>query len=93
MFLAEVFPGFLTVVEEPLVAEGDHAFISGTRDNFVLGLVVGGGEAQVEEVLADDGLGVLDFHAYAEAGEHDALVKALKINLILGLSQLLLILL
>ena len=56
--LHEITPLLLSVGKEPLVAEGNNAFITSTRNNLILRLVVRSGKSILEHVLLDDGLGI-----------------------------------
>ena len=82
-------PRVFTVVDVPLVHEGDGALITGTGDDLVLGLRVGESVTGVDELLADLGLGGLDLLALEVTVVHDTLVEALLVGKLLGLKELL----
>ena len=82
-------PRVLTVVNVPLVHEGNGALITGAGDDLVLGLRVGESITGIDELLADLGLGSLNLLALEVTVVHDTLVEALLVGELLGLEELL----
>ena len=83
-----VLPGFLAVVKQPLVAQGDNAAFIGSCSDRFFRLIVRHSEPFINHLLTNNRFGILDALSSTDANLHHALVKASLIALVLGLIKL-----
>ena len=93
MRLNEFSPFLLTVVQEPLITQGYNAFISSTRYDFTFWLIIWGSLIVLNQLLSDDWFSILHLEAGGLSYKHNSFIETLQVNLILGFSQLVLVLL
>ena len=87
MLSHEFFPLILAVLQEPLVACGNDALVSRSRDDLLLWLVVWHCQSLLHQVLLYLGLCSLHLLALGHANDHPSLVESLLVRLVLGLLQ------
>mmetsp|Transcript_18986 Transcript_18986/g.64402 ORF Transcript_18986/g.64402 Transcript_18986/m.64402 type:complete len:699 (-) Transcript_18986:775-2871(-) len=81
-------PRLLAVGDVPLVRHGHDALIAAAAHHLGLGLEVRQGRALGDHGRADERLGHLDARALVLPDDHDALVEALEVHLLLGRLEL-----
>ena len=82
-----LLPLVLSVLEEPLVATGNDAVITGSRHNFALWFIVWNAQVLSLKLFLDQGLGFLNGDTFGNTYEHLALVESLEVGLVFGLLQ------
>ena len=83
----ELLPVLIGVVQVPLVAQGHHAFVPRARHHQRLRLVVDVRLVRLHHHFLHFGLRVLHFHPLVFLDHHRPLVKPLQVDLLLGLSE------
>jgi len=86
-----VLPFFFTVLEVPLINEGDNALISGSGDNFTFRFVVDQSFIGFDHLVSDQGLDILDLLTSVGANNEDTFIETLIVDEVLSLSQTVLI--
>lgn len=87
MFLYFVFPGFLTVIEQPLIAESNDTRLSRTCSNLFFGFVVGNSVTLINHLLFNNRFSDLDSLTGGNTNQHDSFSESLLVAFIFSLFE------